>query len=205
MGHTMHPQPGFPFALDLRIDYLLSPGGLSVTTTATNIGPNRCPFGAGAHPWFLAGAPIDDTIVLRVPATTVLRSDDRGIPIEAIPVEGTELDFREPRQVGSARLDHAFTGLARDADGLARVTLRRPDGIGITLWCDASYPYVMLTTGDVLPDVDRRSLAIEPMTCPPNAFQTGEALVTLAPGEAFTGRWGFSATLPADHGPRGST
>ena len=64
---------------------------------------------------------------------------------------------------------------------------------------------VMLTTGDVLPDVDRRSLAIEPMTCPPNAFRSGDALVTLAPGEAFTGRWGFSATLPADHPPRGSS
>jgi aldose 1-epimerase len=204
MEHTMRPQPGFPFALDMRIEYLLSAAGLDVETTATNIGPSRCPFGAGAHPWFLAGAPIDDTLVLTVPAAAVLRSDERGIPIEATPVDGTELDFRDPRQVGPSRLDHAFTDLSRDADGLARVQLRRPDGIAITVWLDRSYPFVMLTTGDVLPDVDRRSLAIEPMTCPPNAFQTGEALVQLAPGEAFTGRWGFRAALPADDPPRGS-
>jgi aldose 1-epimerase len=204
MEHTMHPQPGFPFALELRIEYLLSAAGLSVETTSTNIGPSRCPFGAGAHPWFLAGAPIDDAVLLTIPAVVVLRSDEHGIPVEATPVEGTDLDFRDPRRVGPSRLDHAFTDLSRDADGLARVELRRPDGIEITVWLDRSYPFVMVTTGDVLPDVDRRSIAIEPMTCPPNAFQTGGALVQLGPGETLSGRWGFSATLPADHHPRGS-
>jgi aldose 1-epimerase len=196
MGHVMHPQPGYPFGLDLRIEYELSSTGLGVQTTATNIGSSACPFGAGAHPWFLAGAPVVDAVVLGLPAATVMRSDERGIPIESLPVQDTEFDFREARPIGPARLDHAFTDLACDADGLARVELLRPDGIGTTIWFDQMYPYVMVTTGDVLPDVDRRSIAVEPMTSPPNAFQTGDGVIRLEPDETFTGRWGFAATMP---------
>ena len=52
----------------------------------------------------------------------------------------------------------------------------------------------MLFTGDPLPDVNRRSLAVEPMTCPPNAFRSGEALTRLEPGDSATGAWGIVAT-----------
>ncbi len=205
MGYTLYPRPGYPFGLDLRIEYELSAAGLSVETSATNIGSSACPFGAGAHPWFLAGASIDDAVVLVLPADTVLRSDARGIPVGSSPVDGTELDFREPRPIGPTRLDHAFHDLTRGADGLARVEMQRPDGVAITVWLDRNYPFVMLTTGDVLPDVNRRSVAIEPMTCPPNAFQTGESLIRLGPGGTFTGRWGFSTSLPSVDTGRPST
>jgi aldose 1-epimerase len=62
----------------------------------------------------------------------------------------------------------------------------------VVLWVDAGYRYLMLFTGDPLPDVRRRSLAVEPMTCPPNAFRTGESLVRLEPGETHTARWGLT-------------
>jgi aldose 1-epimerase len=52
----------------------------------------------------------------------------------------------------------------------------------------------MLFTGDPLPDVNRRSLAVEPMTCPPNAFRTGEGLIRLEPGGSFTSAWGIEFT-----------
>ena len=107
-------------------------------------------------------------------------------------MEDTEYDFRQPRPIGSTTLDHAFTDLERDGDGLARVALRDPDhGTEISLWVDESYPYLMLFTGDPLPDVRRRSLAVEPMTCPPNAFRTGDALIRLEPGCSFTSTWGI--------------
>jgi aldose 1-epimerase len=61
----------------------------------------------------------------------------------------------------------------------------------VTVWADAAWKHVQLFTGDPLPDVARRSLAVEPMTCPPNAFQTGEDLIRLEPGETFTGTWGI--------------
>ena len=90
-------------------------------------------------------------------------------------------------------LDHCFTDLERDEDGLARVLLRDPEtGRAVTVWVDGSYPYLMLFTGDPLPDVNRRSLAVEPMTCPPNAFRTGEDVIRLEPGDSTTGTWGIA-------------
>ena len=122
----------------------------------------------------------------------MLHSDQHGIPTGRAPVDGTEHDFRRPRPIGTTKLDHAFTDLERDADGVARVELVPPDGdAGLVLWVDEAYRYLMLFTGDPLPDVDRRSLAVEPMTCPPNAFRTGEDLIVLDPGDAFTGVWGL--------------
>jgi aldose 1-epimerase len=108
-------------------------------------------------------------------------------------VDGTTLDYREPRPVGATRLDHCFAELARDDDGVARVTLTRPEaGSSVTLWADDAYAYLMLYTGDDRPDVNRRSLAVEPMTCPPNAFRSGEGVVVLEPGDSVTATWGLS-------------
>ena len=193
MEHALRPQAGYPFSLDLRIEYSLSAEGLRVETTATNVGAEACPYGAGAHPYVTVGTPTVDSAVLQVPARTVLESDERGLPAGRAPVEGTERDFRAPRPLGATVLDHAFTDLERDEDGLARVRLDDPEtGRGVTVWVDGSYPYLMLFTGDPLPDVSRRSLAVEPMTCPPNAFRTGEAVIRLEPGESATGAWGIS-------------
>jgi aldose 1-epimerase len=133
-----------------------------------------------------------DTLVLRAPARSVLESDNRGIPTGKAPVEGTEFDFRSERTIGGTVLDNCFTDLERDDDGMARVELRNPEGGSVTVWLDDSHPYLMLFTGDPLPDVARRSLAVEPMTCPPNAFRTREALVRLEPGESHTAAWGVA-------------
>jgi aldose 1-epimerase len=62
----------------------------------------------------------------------------------------------------------------------------------VTLWVDESYRYLMLFTGDTRPDVNRRSLAVEPMTRPPNAFRTGDSLIRLEPGDSATAAWGIS-------------
>jgi aldose 1-epimerase len=191
MEHMLHPRPGYPFSLALAIEYRLCEDGLVVMTTATNVGRVSSPFGSGAHPYLTLGSGIVDRLILSVPGRTVLRSNERGIPIGSAAVEGTAVDFRRPRAIGTTKLDNAFTDLERDADGLARVQLRDPHGGSeLTLWVDESYPYLMVFTGDPLPDVARRSLAVEPMTCPPNAFRSGTDLVRLEPGESFTGRWG---------------
>ena len=132
-------------------------------------------------------------MVLRVPARSVLLADERGLPAGQEPVEGGERDFRSARAIGSTILDHAYTNVERDGDGLARVVLEHPGGdSALTLWVDEAYRYLMVFTGDPLTDVNRRSLAVEPMTCPPNAFRTGEALIRLEPGESFAGSWGLT-------------
>jgi len=108
-------------------------------------------------------------------------------------VEGTEYDFQQPRRIGSTRLDHAFTDLKRDQNGLARVELQDLDrGTQVSLWVDQSYPYLMIFSGDSLPNFNRRSLAVEPMTCLPNAFRSGEDLVRLEPGALLTSTWGIT-------------
>jgi aldose 1-epimerase len=194
MEHTLQPQPGYPFRLALRIEYALSSAGLRVTSTARNDGPGACPYAMGAHPYVTVGTERVDTAVLRAPGRTVLQTDPRGIPSSSRPVEGTEFDFRQPRLIGATKLDNAYTDLERDADGIARVELRDPwRGTALSLWLDESYPYIELFTGDPLPSVRRRSLAVEPMTCPPNAFRTGESLLVLEPGESATGNWGLAA------------
>ena len=193
MAHTLHPRPGYPFLLALRAEYELGPAGLAVRTTATNIGAGPCPFGAGAHPYLRLGTDVVDPLVLRVPASTLLLSDERRLPAGTAPVDGTEFDFREPRRIGGTKLDNAYADLRRDDDGLARVDLENEEsGARVTLWADGSYPYLMVFTGDPLPDVNRRSIAVEPMTCPPNAFRSGDSLVRLAPGDSHAGRWGIT-------------
>ena len=188
---VLHPQPGYPFMLELRIEYEVAADGLSVRTSATNTGAETCPFGCGAHPYLRAGTGTIDDAVLCVPARTALRSNEHGIPIGTVEVEGTELDFRAPRRIGESRLDTGFTDLEGDEGGFARVELSDPDaGTSTTLWMDESYRYVMVFTGD-RPDVERRGLAVEPMTCPPNAFRSGEAVVMLAPGASWAGTWGI--------------
>jgi aldose 1-epimerase len=186
MTHVLHPQPGYPHTLDLAVAYRLDAKGLSVETRATNVGSSVCPFGAGAHPYVTAGTPTVDAALLQAPGRTRLITDERGIPTGREPVAGTAYDFSEPRPIGTLQLDTAFTDLDRDEHGVARVRLD-----DTTLWLGERYTHLMLFTGDPLPDVNRRALAVEPMTCAPNAFRSGDGLLTLAPGESFTARWGI--------------
>jgi aldose 1-epimerase len=198
LEHALHPQPGYPFSLALSMEYTLSESGLEVRTTATNVGRDSCPYGCGVHPYLTVGTPTVDPLVLRIPGRAVLEHDERGLPMPARTVNGTEYDFRTPKAIGSTKLDHAFTDLERDGDGLARVDVRDPkSGVGLSLWVDERYPYLMVFTGDPLPDVERRSLAVEPMTCPPNAFRSGEALIRLEPGHTFTSSWGIAPSVGA--------
>jgi aldose 1-epimerase len=190
MEHVLHPQPGYPFTLSLRVEYVLSRAGLSVRTTARNLGPTPCPYGVGQHPYFTLGTSTVDPLELTLPAGFVFDHDERGLPVGSHPVDGTEHDFRVARTIAGTKLDHAFTRLERGDDGLARLSLRSPDGRGLRVWVDRGYEYLMVFTGDSLPDVARRSVAIEPMTCPPNSFRTGEALIRLEPGESFECSWG---------------
>lgn len=192
LGYALHPQPGYPFSLELSIAYLVTDAGLRVTSTATNVGRQACPHGSGQHPYLTVGTPTVDSIVLRAPGGSVMHFNQRGLPLDTGPVDATEYDFREPRAIGTTKLDNAYTDLVRGADGLARVELRRPDGAAaVSLWLDETYPYLQLFTGDPLPSVNRRSLAVEPMTCAPNAFRTGEGVRVLEPGESTTSIWGI--------------
>jgi aldose 1-epimerase len=190
------PQPGYPFALEVEVEHVLDRQGLTVRTTARNVGEAELPFGAGFHPYLTVGTPRIDEMRLQVEAATRLITDERGIPTgDRAAVAGTAYDFATPRPVGATRLDTAFGNLDRDDQGRAIAGLRAPDNAGVDLWLDEHFAYPMLFTGDTVaePERRRRSLAVEPMTCAPNAFRSGDGLRTLPPGQSLTCTWGIRA------------
>ena len=193
LGLDLPPQPGYPFQLALSVAYHLDAGGLRVTQIATNVGRDPCPYGSGAHPYLSAAPGFVDDWELMVPAGTVLVTDERQIPFGSSTVAGSELDLRRPRRIGDRRLDSAFTGLERDADGIASVTFSRPGRV-LRMWLDAAHEYLMVFTGDTLaPERRRRGLGVEPMTCAPDAFRSGAGLRVLRPGETVAAEWGIAS------------
>lgn len=200
MGTVLHPQMGYPFALDVSVDYRLDDDGLSVRTTATNIGDQPCPYGTGQHPYLSLGTDLIDPCELRLDAGQWLPTDDRGLPTGHATVAGSDRDFRRGRQIGAQDIDSTFTDLARDENGRAWVLLLAPDGAGLRLWVDQAYPFIEIYTAHTQPDPHRRTgLGVEPMTCAPNAFASGDGLIRLEPGESTGATWGLRTTWPMNH------
>jgi aldose 1-epimerase len=152
MEHTLHPQPGYPFAVLLRVTYSLGEHGLTVETYARNEGTGTAPFGTGQHPYF-AGAPLADDLEVEIDGKTFV--------------------------IGDRKLDETIQPKTP--------RIRVGDRV---LWFEPPYRWVQLFTGDH-PLVERRGFAVEPMTCPPNAFRTGEGLIRMEPGQELHARWGI--------------
>ena len=193
LAHRLHPQPGWPAVLDLTATYRLGPEGLTVALGARNPDDRAAPFGAGAHPYLrLDTAGVDD-LTLTVPAATRLTTDNRSLPTGAEAVAGSAGDFRAPRRIGPAVLDTAFTDLERDGSGRWEVVLGSPSGRKLALWAGPAFSHVMVFTGDTVGGPRRRrALAVEPMTCPPDAFNRPGSFTVLAPGESWVGEFGIS-------------
>jgi aldose 1-epimerase len=184
MGYDLVPQTGYPFELRLRLRYSVSAGGLAVRLTAGNIGSAAAPFGAGFHPFLdLGGVPLDDAELL-IPAETVLRTDERQLPVGRLPVAGTAFDLRRLGPLGELRLDHGFADLTGSV-AVVRTGRRR-----LELHWDPAFRYLQVFTPPAVTP-GRTAVAIEPMSCPANAFNSGEGLSRLAPGAEWSGGWGI--------------
>jgi aldose 1-epimerase len=187
------PQIGYPWPLTLRTRWTVSADGLRCDQEATNTGDADAPWGYSVHPYVqLPGVPVDDTL-LRVPARLRVLADGRLLPIGAVKVAGTEYDFTEPRRVGDLVLDTTFGDLDTEPDGGSSVTVAAPDGSAqVTVWADGNFKWWQVFTGDTLTgERHRRSLAVEPMTCPPDAFRSGRDLIVLQPGQTWSATWGI--------------
>lgn len=191
-------EPGWPFELELTATHGLGDGGLTVTHTARNVGAGNAPFGMGVHSFVRAGdAPLDDCTLELSAGVRLPLDPERNLPRGGpVPVEGTEYDFSTPRSLNGVWLDTPFSALVPGPDGVARQHLTAPDAPSTTLWTDSAFPWVQVFTADPKNDQaypDRgRALAIEPMTCPPDALNSGIGLVILAPGETWSGSWGLA-------------
>lgn len=198
---VLHPQPGWPWTLTCRVSYALSDEGLTVTPWVRNDSTTPAVFGYGAHPYLTAGETEVDELHLTAPGARVLQVDpERLLPTRAtlaqalVPVdEGT--DLRSGGLLGARRLDTAYTDLDAGPDGRWRVTLSHPpSGRRTCLWAPSrDYPWLQIFTGDALSGPLRRrsGVAIEPMTCGPDALRTGEGLLRLQPGEVWSAPWGL--------------
>ncbi|MFD1714430.1 aldose 1-epimerase family protein [Amnibacterium flavum] len=186
-------ETSYPFPLSVAVEYRLDGDGLTTLVTTTNNGSVAAPYGVGPHPYLLGGEGVVDEWTLEVPASQVLEVDAVLAPTELIEVT-EKFDFRSPKLVGDVEIDNAYTGVSRGADGRAAVRVTGADGHGAELSWGEGLDWVQIFTGD-LPDPvwRRRAIAVEPMTCAPDAFNTGTGLILIAPGEAHSAEWVISA------------
>ncbi|KQO63036.1 aldose 1-epimerase family protein [Curtobacterium sp. Leaf261] len=195
LGVTIPAQIGYPFRVDVLVEYRVDEDGLHTTVTGTNTGPDAAPWGTAPHPYLVGGPGRVDDWTLTLPADSVLEvTEDRLIPTGIAPVSA-EFDMRAPTRIGERFIDHAFTDITRASDGLATITLVADDGHGVRMQFGTECPWVQVHTADQPePSIDRLGLAVEPMTCAPDAFNAGEerGMVVLAPGESAAASWTIS-------------
>ena len=188
--------PGYPFALNVRVAYSLGDDGLTVSFGIENTGRTPAPVAAGFHPYFTLGSALINADTLHLPFDGYLEYKDLVPTGRVLSVSGTQFDFRQPQPMGSTVLNTCFVDPQRDPDGHLRVKLSDSQAQkSVTVWMDAAFNYVVLYSGDPLPpDHSRRALAVEPMTCGSDAFNHSDwGLVLLAPGETLSGSWGVTA------------
>ena len=179
------PQTGWPFEVRAEVTYALHPDhGLTVTAVARNHGDSPAPFGAGFHPYVgLRGHRLDET-TLHVPAQQRFVTDEAQLPVGPQDVAGTPYDFAKARRLKTLRMDDTFA-----APGPSAVDVRTSSG-GAHLWYDAAFGFVQVYTNEDLEGGP--AIAVEPMTCPANAFNSGIGLLVLEPSSAWTGTWGIT-------------
>lgn len=197
LAATVFPTRGYPFQLDTTVRYELVDDGLRVTHGITNVGARTAPVAVGTHPFLRLGDVPTDELVLTVAAGTRFETDARLNPVSENPVEGTGFDLRGGRPVAELHLDDAF-GAVTPAGEVSRHRLGASDGRFVELWQDADFAFVQVFTTRIFPrdgglgtPVLGTAVAVEPMTAPPNAFNSGQGLRWLAPGETWSLSWGI--------------
>ncbi|RLK59655.1 aldose 1-epimerase family protein [Actinokineospora cianjurensis] len=183
---TIDGRPGWPFPFRATMTYAVDGTGLTVTHGVANLGTEPMPFGVGAHPYPRPGRAEVDDCVLALAASTHLPLD----PERMVPSGPATPIARFSQLVREVTLDDAFGGCQPSADGLVHHTLRGPGG-GVDLWADPVFGWVQVYTPDSFPGHDGGAVAIEPMTCPPDALNSGTDLLTVLPGASWAASWGL--------------
>jgi aldose 1-epimerase len=197
LSHSIVPQSGYPFIVKLRIAYELRGQGLSARLVADNPTAEPVPYGCCPHPYLSAGpAGLDDWELL-LSARSRIDVDQRLTPIGAQDVQAVDCDFRTAAAIGSRQIDHAFTGLSPDHDHRFTVSLRdRTNRTGVRMSWGSWGQWVQLHTADGPEAGNRVGLAVEPMSCPPNAFNGLSGPPLLHPRQFFEADWNISDLPP---------
>ncbi len=186
---ALPPQPGYPFDLLLQVTYSLSAAGLRVDSRTRNRSDTAAPFGIGFHPWLSPGVAGLDDCSLQISARSHLTVDDRLLPTG---IEPDPFALRHGHTLAGCDLDDAFCDVERDDQGRSWAILSTPENT-TRVWMDEAMTVWQVCTGDHLPARSRRrAVAVEPMSCPADAFRSGDGLVWIAPGGDHTASWGIT-------------
>ena len=191
---TLEESAAYPSSLQMKVRYRLSERGLEWRLGAKNIGEKQVPYGASIHPYLVAdsGTKVNDWF-LQLPAEEVLKVElERLLPIELRRVDREELDFREKSLIDAREIDHAFK--VAESPSERKIEVTGPTGEGVRICFDSASRWIQIHTADRDGDSSGRScLAVEPMSCPPDAFNSGTDLVMLSPGEEHLMNWSIEA------------
>jgi aldose 1-epimerase len=195
MAAAIDPKPGYPFRLDTSVSYVLAPTGIVVTHRLVNRGTTRAPVALGAHPYLRLGDRAVGELVVTTSARRALHLDARHIPFGEFCVEGTPYDLRAGRRVRDIPPHGSYTALERAGDRSAFVhRLADPTaGDAVVLEAGPEFAWMQAYVTDAFPGAAAGELAvaIEPMTAPPDAFNSGEGVRWLEPGDIWQARWGI--------------
>lgn len=203
LAAVVQPQTAYPWRIIVTTRFELGPDGLTQSVTARNESTEPAPWGTGPHPYLVAGEGRVDDWTLELPAEQVLAvTPDRLIPTELVAVEADDperFDFRAGRRIGTAEIDHAYTGIVRDDEGTATVRVTAADGTGVAMSWDSACSWVQVHTADKPePAQSRLGLAVEPMTCAPDAFNASNyaydaGLIVIEPEASASASWRIAA------------
>ncbi|MGO4594987.1 hypothetical protein AB4Z18_14325 [Leifsonia sp. 2TAF2] len=191
---TVRGAPGYPFDLAVTVSYRLTRTGVASTIAVLNRSDRPAPVGIGVHPYLRVGEAKTVDLLLQVDAERTLRLGDDNLPLEQQAVSGTSYDLRTPTPLTEAPAHAAYTAL-RATDG--RVTQRLTDrstGRTAEVWADARFRWAQVYVTDRLPRTPRAhvAVALEPMTAPPDALNSGVDLEWLAPASRWVLAWGIN-------------
>lgn len=178
---------GYPFCFKLQVSFLLNKNGLTKTTQITNSGEGNMPVGDGWHLYFKCKSKIDDCILL-FDSEKIVINDTTLIPTG----QTQDFDcFKTSKVVDNFEFDDCF--ILSPKNNIAEVVLTdKVHNLSIVSWQETGnqkYNYLQIYTPP-----HRNSIAIEPMTCQPNAFNNTEGLITLKPLETISITCGIRAT-----------
>jgi aldose 1-epimerase len=182
-SYTLQPSKGYPFSLEIEKTIILSKKGLEIISRTKNVGDTTAPYADGWHPYFSISHDINEQS-LHIPCRKICKMNTKKVvtSVQALAAK-SKFSFSTPRRIGRTNFDTCYTGFRYGHDA-SEVSIALND-ISLVMWSDKSYPYVQV----YIPP-DRKSIALEPMTCAPNAFNTGIGLLKLKPGQVFRGSYG---------------
>ncbi len=166
---------GYPFKYDCIVTWQLeNENKLTVITECINKDKGLIPMQDGWHPYFTLGDTVDN-LQLEFQSKEMVEFDKNLVPTKKlIPYH----EFNSLEKIGSTFLDNCFTLNMGDCQPLC--VLRNPaQKIEVEIHPDNSYPYLQIYTPP-----HRRSIAIENISGPPDAFNNSMGFNTLESGES---------------------